>query len=117
MEITLKSGKVITYEQPKFFDKAEIKDLAVQYYNKGIPMSLFVCGKIAIHCKVATEAQLNNGDYGDEELYEMGALLLAKFYDTELTKKNKSSDMVRCTKDDPGGKAVPIGHSDRTFRQ
>jgi hypothetical protein len=87
VEITLKSGKVITYVQPGFFHKAEIKDLAVEYYNKGIPMSLTVCGKIAIHCKIATETQLNNGEFEDAELYELGAKLLEEFYSTETTKK------------------------------
>jgi len=87
MKIVLKSGKEVTYVQPGFFQRAEIKDLAVEYFQKGIPMSLTVCGKIAIHCKIATEAQLNNNEFDDAELYEMGAMLLEEFYNTELTKK------------------------------
>ena len=87
MEITLKSGRKVNYEKPNFFQRAEIKDLAVEYYNRDIPMSLTVCGKIAIHCKIATETQLNEGVFTDVELYEIGAKLLEKFYNTELTKK------------------------------
>lgn len=86
-KLTLKSGKEIEYTKPNFFQRAEIKDLAVEYYIKGIPMSLTVCGKIVIHCKVATEQQLNEGLYTDKELYEIGALLLDEFYQGELTKK------------------------------
>ena len=87
MEITLKSGKKVNYQHPNFFQRAEIKDLAVEYYQRGIPMSLTVCGKIAIHCKVATEQQLNDNEFTDVELYELGGTLLEEFYNTELTKK------------------------------
>ena len=86
-KIVLKSGREVNYEKPNFFQRAEIKDLAVEYYNRDIPMSLTVCGKIAIHCKIATETQLNEGVFTDVELYEIGAKLLEKFYNTELTKK------------------------------
>ena len=86
-KIVLKSGREVKYEKPNFFQRAEIKDLAVEYYNRDIPMSLTVCGKIAIHCKIATETQLNEGVFTDVELYEIGAKLLEKFYNTELTKK------------------------------
>ena len=87
MEITLESGKKVVYEKPNFFQKAEIKDLAVEYFNKNVPMSLTVCGKIAIHCKVATEKELNEEKFTDIELYEIGATLLNEFYNVELTKK------------------------------
>ncbi len=86
-KITLESGREVEYQKPNFFQRAEIKDLAVEYYNKNIPMSLTVCGKIVIHCKIATEQQLNDDDFTDAELYEIGARLLAEFYDTELIKK------------------------------
>ena len=86
-KIVLKSGREVNYEKPNFFQRAEIKDLAVEYYNRDIPMSLTVCGKIAIHCKIATETQLNDETFTDVELYEIGAKLLEKFYNTELTKK------------------------------
>ena len=87
MEITLKSGRKVNYEKPNFFQRAEIKDLAVEYYNRDVPISLTVCGKIAIHCKVATLQQLNNDEFTDIELYEIGSTLLEEFYNTELTKK------------------------------
>jgi len=87
MEITLKSGRKVNYEKPNFFQRAEIKDLAVEYYNRDVPISLTVCGKIAIHCKVATLQQLNNDEFTDIELYEIGSTLLEEFYSNELTKK------------------------------
>jgi len=87
MEITLKSGKKVNYEKPNFWQRAEIKDLAVEYYKRNIPMSLTVCGKIALHCRVATDIELNDGKYTDEELYEIGATLLNEFYTVELDKK------------------------------
>ena len=86
-KITLSSGKEITYERPNFFQRAEIKDLALEYYQKNIPISLTVCGKILIHCKIATERELNDGKFKDDEIYEIGAQLLTEFYDVELTKK------------------------------
>jgi len=86
-KLTLKSGREVDYTKPNFFQRAEIKDLAVEYFNKDIPMSLTVCGKIAIHCKMATETELNEDKFTDEELYELGAKMLEQFYSTELTKK------------------------------
>ena len=87
MELTLKSGKVVKYEKPNFFQRAEIKDLAVEYFKRGVPMSLTVCGKIAIHCGVATERELNEDIYTDRELFDIGDKLLAEFYTVELDKK------------------------------
>ena len=86
-KITLKSGKEVTYTKPNFWQRAEIKVLAVEYFQKDVPMSLTVCGKIAIHCKIATEQQLNDNEFTDAELYEIGARLLEDFYSTEITKK------------------------------
>lgn len=86
-KLTLKSGREVEYTKPNFFQRAEIKDLAVSYFNKDVPMSLTVCGKIAIHCKVATEIQLNDGEFTDKELYEIGVELLNSFYIVELDKK------------------------------
>jgi hypothetical protein len=86
-KVVLKSGREVEYTKPNFFQRAEIKDLAVKYYNEGIPMSLTVCGKIAVHCKIATEQQLNDDEFTDAELYELGASLLEEFYTAEITKK------------------------------
>ena len=87
MELTLKSGRVVKYEKPNFFQRAEIKDLAVEYFNKDVPMSLTVCGKIFLHCKIGTMQQLESGEFTDKELYEIGGTLLGEFYSIESTKK------------------------------
>ena len=86
-KITLKSGREVKYTKPNFWQRAEIKDLAVEYFKKDIPMSLTVCGKIALHCKIATEQQLNDEEFTDIELYEIGAEILNEFYTVELDKK------------------------------
>jgi len=87
MKITLKSGKEIAYEKPGYFQRAEIKDLAMEYFKKGLDVSFTVIGKVVISCAVATEQQLNDGEFTDKELIEIYSLLFEQFYSVELTKK------------------------------
>jgi hypothetical protein len=87
MKITLKSGREVTYEKPGYFPRAEIKDLAMEYFKKGLDVSFTVIGKVILSCEAATEKQLDDGEFTDKELVEIYSLLFEEFYTVELTKK------------------------------
>jgi len=87
LEITLKSGKVLTYEKPNWKKRAEIWDESVQNFNNGLTLSLATCGKMAVYCKVCTEQQLDNDEFTIEDIYDIGGQLLNEVWSTELTKK------------------------------
>ena len=85
--VKLSSGKEIELKPLKFFQRAEIKDIALKNYKEGIPISLALCGKCAIYSGVATEADLDSGKFTDEEVYEIGAKVFETLYLSGVDKK------------------------------
>jgi len=86
-KFTLKSGREVEYQKPNFDQRAEMIDLTMEYYNKGVPLSMKVCGKIAVDCQIATKEQLDNGEFTYEELYEFGGNIINDLYLSQLNKK------------------------------
>ena len=86
-KLTLKSGREVEYTKPNFEQRADMIDLTLEYYNKGVPLSMKLCGKIVIDCRMATREQLNNNEFSYEELYEIGEKIRNEFYLSQLNKK------------------------------
>ena len=86
-KFTLKSGREVEYTKPNFDRRAEMIDLTMEYYNKGVSLSMKVCGKIAIDCKIATIEQLHNDEFSYDELYEIGGRIINELYLSQLNKK------------------------------
>ena len=83
----LSSGREIELKPLKFFQRAEIKDIALKNYQEGIPVSLVLCGKCAVFSGAATDAELNDGKFSDVEVYEIGAEVFNTLFTSELDKK------------------------------
>lgn len=83
----LSTGRDVELKPLKFFQRAEIKDIALKNYQDNIPVSLVVCGKSAIYAGVCTEAELNDGKFTDEEIYEIGAAVFGSLFLAERDKK------------------------------
>ena len=75
-KLTLKSGREVEYTKPNFDQRADMIDLTMEYYSKGVPLSMKVCGKIAVDCKIATREQLENDEFSYEELFEFGGIII-----------------------------------------
>lgn len=85
MVVKLSTGKEVELKSLKFFQRAEIKDLALKNYQEKIPVSLVTCGKCAMYALGITEMQLD--DYTDEEIYEIGAKVFEVLFLSETDKK------------------------------
>ena len=83
--VVLASGREIELKPLTFFQRAEIKDLSLEYFNKNVPVSLTVCGKAVLYSCSMSESQLN--DWTDEEVYEAGAKIFETLYVPENDKK------------------------------
>ncbi|KPK95789.1 hypothetical protein AMJ80_03505 [bacterium SM23_31] len=83
--VKLSSGREIELKPLKFFQRAEIKDLALKNYRENIPVSLVTCGKCVIYATGITEDELNK--WGDAEIYEAGAEVFKTLFISEEDKK------------------------------
>lgn len=83
--VKLESGREIELKPLTFFQRAEIKDLALEYYNKNVPVSLTVCGKAVMFACSLSERDLN--DWADEEIYEAGAKVFETLIISDIDKK------------------------------
>jgi len=87
MEITLGSGKKVTYEKPGWVKRGEIWDEAILNRKQSDPLTVKTATKIVLDCKVATEKELDEDKFTIAEVYEIAGKLLGEIYQTELTKK------------------------------
>ena len=83
--VKLSSGKEVDLKPLKFFQRAEIKDLALKNYQEKIPVSLVTCGKAAMFALNITEDKLD--DFTDEEIYEIGSKVFEGLFLSEADKK------------------------------
>jgi hypothetical protein len=85
--VKLTSGREVELKPLKFFQRAEIKDIAFKNYQDKIPVSLALCGKCVIYSGIATEAELDAGKFTDEEIYEIGTKVFENLFISTLDKK------------------------------
>lgn len=83
--VVLKSGREIELHPLNFFQRAEVKDLALEYWNKKVPLSLTVCGKCVLYAARIAETSLN--EWTDEDVYEAGGIVLGDLFKSDLDKK------------------------------
>lgn len=83
--VKLKSGKEFEIKPLNFKHRAEIKDLALEYYAKGLRVSLAVCGKAVCYNLGILERDLDNWDDGD--IYELGGFIFEQLYLSDTDKK------------------------------
>ena len=83
--VTLQSGREIDLKPISFFKRAEIIDMALEMYYKGVPVSLQVCGKCLQYSLGLSEKEL--GEWSDNEIYEAGNLIFVDLQKSELDKK------------------------------
>ena len=85
--IKLTSGREVDLKPLKFFQRAEIKDIALKNYKENIPISLVLCGKCAVYSGACTETELDQGKFSDEEIYEIGTKVFEDLFLSETDKK------------------------------
>ena len=83
--VKLQSGREVDLKPLTFFQRAEIKDLSLEYYNKNVPVSLTVCGKAVMYACNLNERELN--DWDDAEIYECGAKVFESLVVSDIDKK------------------------------
>ena len=84
-KVKLQSGREIELKPLTFFQRAEIKDLSLEYYNRNVPVSLTVCGKAVLYASGLSERDLN--DWDDAEIYEAGAKVFESLTVSDIDKK------------------------------
>jgi hypothetical protein len=83
--VKLKSGKEYEIKGLTFKQRAEIKDLALEYYKRGVPVSLEVCGRAVCFALGIQPGALDSWD--DNDVYELGAEVFNQLYLSETDKK------------------------------
>jgi len=85
--VKLKSKREIDPKPLSWENMAWIKDKSVEFFNKGVTLSLFVCGKILLYAQVVKNLE-DLKEWPDEDIYEAANII---FEENSLTDTQKKS--------------------------